>query len=444
MFRRSISTGATIRQRKRDLLQTYFYPVLKILPGKRRACFFLIGMIAITIAAYFNYIRPNTYIPLFSERLPGHEIVDIVIILTKNNIEYLVSPDCSSIKVRRKYRDRAIKELLIYWNSVHSDVLWEHALPRSDDKIRRIERELQGSIREIEAIEEAYVDISPDEDERDYFSSWETTAVVMVRLKPGSELSKRDISGISHLAEVLVEGLKPENVTLIMDRGSLVYGRWIYDESCSEDTHPRPLTAKQERNGYFIENAMQKKAQNLLDIVLGEGRCKVMVDAFVEYYDESEEIRSSPQGNDSAMKVAYAKLETISVVLMVKDFTRDQIDKIVEILKENIGYDQFRGDFFRVITVPSQFDLREDGLIVQAPGVESNGTHEKSRIKTRVYSNFDAHSGEYEFHCVLDFSHPNRFGVHAGAFLVIAFCALAVVRRTRKIKHKKYEAYTRT
>jgi len=103
-------------------------------------------------------------------------------------------------------------------------------------------------------------------------SSKEATASVMLQIKPGWRLSTGSIAAISHLVARSTNGLKPENVTIVDDQGRL-------------------LTSNSDNNGVIssantfmdyktrVEQGLADKVQDMLNMVLGQSRATVRVNA---------------------------------------------------------------------------------------------------------------------------------------------------------------------
>lgn len=88
--------------------------------------------------------------------------------------------------------------------------------------IRAISGELSRTIRRIEAVEDARVQIVLPETRLFAATVAPVTASVMLRLRPGAELTPEKVNGIIHLVASSVENLLPENVTVIDDSGRIL------------------------------------------------------------------------------------------------------------------------------------------------------------------------------------------------------------------------------
>jgi flagellar M-ring protein FliF len=139
---------------------------------------------------------------------------------------------------------------------------------------RALQEELAKSIQMIEGVVHARVHIvSP---ERTLFAAdaEKTTASVVLRLKPGYQISPLNIAAITHLVAGSVEGLKSENVTVIDSQGRLL-------SSESSQAFANGAGTVQEYKER-VEQNLSKKVEDMLTAVLGPGRATVGVSAIID------------------------------------------------------------------------------------------------------------------------------------------------------------------
>jgi len=139
---------------------------------------------------------------------------------------------------------------------------------------RALEEELAMSIQMINGVVHARVHIVSAE--RTLFSSQadETTASVILRLKPGYRISALNIAAITHLVAGGVEGLNSEDVTVIDSEGRLLSYK-------SDQTMVRgagTVADYKER----VEQNLANKVEDMLTVVLGPGRATASVSAVID------------------------------------------------------------------------------------------------------------------------------------------------------------------
>jgi flagellar M-ring protein FliF len=102
----------------------------------------------------------------------------------------------------------------------------------------------------------------------------QTTASVVLRLKPGYRLSGTNIAAITHLVSGSVKGLKSELVTVIDSEGHLLSGT----------ADPALATGAGTVHDYRerVEQDLARKAEDMLTTVLGPGRATVRVSVVVD------------------------------------------------------------------------------------------------------------------------------------------------------------------
>jgi len=139
---------------------------------------------------------------------------------------------------------------------------------------RALEEELAKSIQMIDGVSYARVHIVSTE--RNLFKSdtGRTTGSVVLRLRAGFRLSSLNVAAITHLVAGSVEGLKPENITVIDSQGRLL-------SSTSEEgmaSGAGTVADYKER----VEQSLARKVEDMLTAVLGPGRAAVRVSAEID------------------------------------------------------------------------------------------------------------------------------------------------------------------
>lgn len=140
---------------------------------------------------------------------------------------------------------------------------------------RALEGEIARTIQTLDEVSAARVHLVMPEPS--LFTSEEkpTTASVVLRMKPGARLAAGQVRGIVHLVSSAVEGLKPDNVTILDVMGNLL-------------SQPRqdPLigaTSDQIALVHGLEEQLTGKVQTLLETVLGPGKSVVRIAAEMNF-----------------------------------------------------------------------------------------------------------------------------------------------------------------
>ncbi len=141
---------------------------------------------------------------------------------------------------------------------------------------RALEGELSRTIEQIEAIQGARVHIVIPKETLFKEDQNLPTASVILNLKGSATPSKGIVQGIAHLIASSVEGLDPENITILDSRGHILSDNQDADNLAALSTTQLEFNRK-------IEGYLAQKAQSMLDQVLGSGNAVVRVTADLNF-----------------------------------------------------------------------------------------------------------------------------------------------------------------
>jgi flagellar M-ring protein FliF len=277
---------------------------------------------------------------------------------------------------------------------------------------RALQGELERSIITLSAVQRARVHLVVPEKSLFRTPEQQASASVVLQLRPGRQLQAPQVQGIVHLVAASVEGLQPERVTGVDQRGEV-----LSQKSGSEAVASAALSFQRE-----VEQTAAHRAQELLEKTLGQGHAAVQVSAQIdasrvestdEKYDpEGQVLRSEQEVDDvvgasgetegvagaranlpggpppqvaggagSRRKSAtrnfeigkltrkvtqpVARLQRLTVAVLVdgtykgegkeRAFTtrpKEELDAYSAIVKEAVGFDERRGDQLEVRCVP--------------------------------------------------------------------------------------------
>ena len=261
---------------------------------------------------------------------------------------------------------------------------------------RALEGELTRSIREMDEVLNARVHLVVPERTLFMDEDRHPSASVMLRLKPGARLSRKQVEGIAYLVAGGVEGLGPERVSILDYFGNLL-------STHHEDGGLDAEGAERLEVKTAAERWLEQKAQTLLDRVVGPGGAVVRVTADIdferlerdaEFYDgenpvvRSEEL-SEESGGDKAGEFrntvtnyeinktvervvkAPGNIERLTVAVTVDGHyepvegqsegdvrfvprSDTELSDLASVVKNAVGVDETRGDKFHIACV--QFD----------------------------------------------------------------------------------------
>jgi flagellar M-ring protein FliF len=234
--------------------------------------------------------RPN-YVVLYGG-LSGEDLNAVLSELDKEGIKYKLSPDGSTIFVPEdKARDLRLKlaaKGIPGKGIVGYEVFDKGSFGVSDFQNqvnfkRAVEGELAKTIMRIEGVDYAKVNIGMPEKSIFLRDEDEPTASVLVKLKPGYELTPEQVKAIRNLVALSVPRLSPKNVVVVDDKGRDLTALLEEDEILKD----KELKLKAE-----FEKNLERKIQKTLEEALGVGTVKVKVSADIDFTkrEQKEEI----------------------------------------------------------------------------------------------------------------------------------------------------------
>ncbi len=169
---------------------------------------------------------------------------------------------------------------------------------------RALEGELSRTVGSLSGVEDARVHIVIPQNELFIEREKPTTASVVLRLKGGSDLDARQIRGVVNLVSRSVEGLKPENVTVLDGNGVMLSGQ--------DDRSLMAMggTSAQRDAQRSYERALQQDIQAMLEQVLGPRKAVVRVSANLDWDQfESSSETYSPAGKPTQVRSSRELVE---------------------------------------------------------------------------------------------------------------------------------------
>ncbi len=157
--------------------------------------------------------------------------------------------------------------------------------------LRALQGELGRTISSLAPVETARVHLVMPEKRVFQAQQQETTASVILKLRPGSLLKESQVQGVVHLVAGSIEGLDAGRVTVVDSSGRIL------------SRPPRDEVAGLAAPGLIehqlsLEQQLEGRAQSLLDRALGVGNSVVRVTAVVDFSRrEQTEERYDPEGS---------------------------------------------------------------------------------------------------------------------------------------------------
>lgn len=261
-----------------------------------------LGAALVVLVAFSAQFGQEPYAPLFTRLLPA-DAGEIVAALRESGVPYRLAEDGSTILVPQEQVYETRLDLantglprggVVGFESFGSLQLGLTDFERHVKYNVALQGELTRTIRELEPVRDARVHIVIPERSLFVQSERQPTASVLVELKPGMVLSPSQVRGIAHLVAKSVEGLQPENVTIVDTRGNV-----LSDAIATQD----PLADGQALQRRLMverlyENDLERSIQTMLEQVYGTGKVVARVKATMNFdlTEQKEESFAAPNG----------------------------------------------------------------------------------------------------------------------------------------------------
>ena len=245
--------------------------------GQRTIAIIGVAVLAVGAIALGAWFTRSTYSPLFSG-LSGTDASEIVDQLEADGITYQLTDGGSTILVPDSAVNSArLKAAAAGLPSLDSggyallDAMGVTAseFQQSVTYKRAIEGELAATIESIDGVQTASVKLAIPEQSVFVSETIPPTASVFVDTKSGTTLSTEQVKAITHLTAASVDGLTPENVSVVSADGTVL-------SAVGEGT-----SGTSDEQASVYEDKVRSAVQAMLDQVVGVGNATVAVSAAV-------------------------------------------------------------------------------------------------------------------------------------------------------------------
>lgn len=180
---------------------------------------------------------------------------------------------------------------VVGFESLGKTGIWATDFERKVQYVRALSGELARTIKSISGVEDARVHIVLPEDSVFAGSKKPATAAVLVKTVPGQEISSAAVKGIINLVARSVEGLSPQDVTVVDASGRLLSSDASFSDSEAISGTILELTSKAERE-------LEKRLISLLSPVMGPGNvvCQVRAELNTDKVKILDTSYAAPEG----------------------------------------------------------------------------------------------------------------------------------------------------
>jgi flagellar M-ring protein FliF len=144
--------------------------------------------------------------------------------------------------------------------------------------VQALQGELARTIEQLSEVEKARVHIVLSEDSLYKKNEKPATASIMLKLRNGTQLSKEQVKGIVNLVAHSIQGLKPENITVVDQ-----LARVLNEENDSNSVAGANATITQIEMTKKVQDDLQKNLQSLLEQVLGPNKAAARVNVELSF-----------------------------------------------------------------------------------------------------------------------------------------------------------------
>lgn len=278
-------------------LQNFAEPLVAAwgrLTAVQKAAATLVGLVAlVALVASVRLAGRPEYAVLFSN-LSANDANAIVEKLKENKVTYRVTNGGSAIEVPNKdvYETRLqmAGEGLPQGSAVGFELFDKSSFGMTEftqrlNYQRALQGELARTIGQLGPVSQARVHVAIPEDTVYSDRQSDTTASVVLKLRPNSQINEDQVAAITRLVSASVEGLKPENVAVVDAAGNLLSEASAGPLSAGG----LRLSASQHQMQRQYEAQAAKDLQGMLDKVLGPGKAIVRVNARMDFNSKQTE-----------------------------------------------------------------------------------------------------------------------------------------------------------
>jgi flagellar M-ring protein FliF len=172
---------------------------------------------------------------------------------------------------------------IVGWEKFDTQDFTRTEFEQNIHKIRAIQGEISRTIMSIEGISSARVHIVNPKQSLFVQEQKEPTAAIYIKTKRSMQLNERQIKGIQHLVCRSVEGLKPNNVTIIDNEGQML-------TKMEAEDFASKMTKEMQTYKQSVEKDLETKIRGLVGRVTGAERVEAKVDVTVDFTQEEQTI----------------------------------------------------------------------------------------------------------------------------------------------------------
>lgn len=334
------------------------------LSASQRVVVITFGILGVAIILMVASAATKPRMAVLFSNLESDDAGAIVQKLTEHKIPYKLSQDGSTVEVpASKVYDIRLDmatQGLPQGGNVGFELFDKNSfgMTEFEQKVtyqRAIQGELTRTITQLAPVSDAKVLLALPNEKLFESEQEPATASVALKLKRGMPLSDEQVAGIVHLVASAVEGMKPENVTVIDSGGN------VLSEGPSRGSSGGLLTSNQSKLKRQYESEIAQNLQSMLIRVVGQDKAVVRVSADLNF--DQRQIKSE----------SYEPVSTNDAgargVLLSEDSTKEEYKgKVAPPSSVPVGPNAVGDDYSRTETSTRYEVSKKIEETVSAPG----------------------------------------------------------------------------
>lgn len=273
----------------------------------------IIGMGTVTVvglALLISWASRPDFKPLFTN-LTESDAAAVTAKLQERNVSFRLENGGTTILVPRSEVDalrlQMARDKVLKGTNIGFEIWDESPLGMTESmmKVRRqraLQGELERTIMAMEGVEAARVHLAQPEESPYLDTKLSTTAAVTLKLKSGYRLSPSQVEAITHLVSYAVEGLSPQNVSVMDSDMNLLTGTLDPETGASDFTVKHAEMQRQQ------EEHIKSDIQTMLAQVLGPNKNVVRVRAEMDF-DRTKTTKRTVQPTEDGKGVPTMETE---------------------------------------------------------------------------------------------------------------------------------------
>jgi flagellar M-ring protein FliF len=275
---------AMIKETLLQIIDRFLTPFKGLSVTQRATVFFILFLTVVGAVALLNWVLKPEYSMLIS----GVEPADMQMISEELNgagIPYKIEEQGKRLVVPRdklyEARLALAKQDLLYENSIGYELFDKKDIGVSEfvqqvNYRRALEGEISRTIQSMQEVNKARVHVVFPKDRLYRQDQEDPTSSIVLTLNRRAKLTDQQILGITHLVAKSVEGLEPENVSILDDHGNLLTNFTASNSLAGVSDTQLDVQGR-------VETYLEDKAQSMLQTVLGADNVIVRVRADLDF-----------------------------------------------------------------------------------------------------------------------------------------------------------------